>query len=192
MTNNNRLKEVLKSFRLNESTISMVLGALVVLVIGMLVLNYFRGVKRSGSETAPTVTKTTEVPETPALKDLPTTYKVNAGDSLWTIAENVYGSGYNWVDIAKENGLTNPNFLAVGQEITVPLAEVRQATTATVAIDSSQAVTGETYTVVKGDNLWNIAVRAYSDGYQWVKIASENNLAHPGLIHPGNVLRLPR
>lgn len=182
--NNNRLKEALKNLKLNESTISMVLGALVVVVIGMLVLNYFRGIKKSGSEIIPTVTKTTEVSETPALKDLPTTYRVNEGDSLWKIAQNIYGSGYNWVDIAKENKLTNPNFLMVGQEITIPLAEVRQPKTTAIA--------GDTYTVVKGDNLWNVAVRAYGDGYQWVKISRENDLANPGLIHPGNVLKLPR
>jgi len=46
--------------------------------------------------------------------------------------------------------------------------------------------------VVKGDNLWQIALRAYGDGYQWVKIARENKLANPDLIHSGNILKIPR
>lgn len=46
--------------------------------------------------------------------------------------------------------------------------------------------------MVKGDHLWGIAVRAYGDGYKWVEIARENNLVNPNLIHPGNVLSLPR
>lgn len=161
----------------------MALGALVVVVIGLLVLNYFRGAQKSDLEGTPTTSKVTEVSETPALKDLPQTYTVNKGDSLWKIAQSVYGSGYNWIDIAKENKLANPNFLMVGQEITIPLTEVRQPKT---------AVTGDTYTVVKGDSLWTIAVRAYGDGYQWVKISRENELSNPGLIHPGNLLKLPR
>ncbi len=53
-------------------------------------------------------------------------------------------------------------------------------------------ITGATYEVVKGDSLWKIAVRAYGDGYQWVKIARENKLVNPNLIHPGNLLALPR
>ena len=50
----------------------------------------------------------------------------------------------------------------------------------------------KTYTVKSGDYLWSIAVRAYGDGYQWVKIVKANNLVNPDLIFSGNVLRLPR
>lgn len=59
-------------------------------------------------------------------------------------------------------------------------------------VPSQDAITGASYTVVRGDNLWNIAVRAYGDGYRWVDIARANNLANPDLIHAGNVFTLPR
>lgn len=54
------------------------------------------------------------------------------------------------------------------------------------------AITGNSYTVQSGDNLWDIAVRAYGDGYRWVEIAQANNLANPGLIFSGNVFTIPR
>lgn len=53
------------------------------------------------------------------------------------------------------------------------------------------SITGGSYTVVKGDTLWDIAVRKYGDGYKWVAIAKANHLANPNLIHPGNVFTLP-
>ncbi len=53
-------------------------------------------------------------------------------------------------------------------------------------------ITSNTYTVVRGDNLWNIAVRAYGDGYKWVEIAKNNGLTNPNLIFSGNIIKLAR
>jgi LysM repeat protein len=57
---------------------------------------------------------------------------------------------------------------------------------------SEQKITRSTYEVVEGDNLWQIAVRAYGDGYKWVEIAEANNLSNPDLIYPGDKFTLPR
>lgn len=184
------LQKLLKKLKLNESTISMILGVLVVLVVGALVINYFRNVRKPTAPT-PQIELPSEKEEV-KLEELPTLYKVKSGDNLWRIAETVYGSGYNWVDIAKENKLTNPNLLLAGQELTIPKVEPKKPTAKVVASTFGEPITGDTYTVVKGDHLWGIAVRAYGDGYQWVKIARENNLAKPNLIHPGNVFKIPR
>ncbi len=46
------------------------------------------------------------------------------------------------------------------------------------------------YTVVKGDNLWKIAVKYYNDGYRWTQIASENKIANPDKIEKGQVLTI--
>jgi len=179
------MKSLLKRLKLNEQTISMLLGVLVVLVVGALVINYFRNIRQP---TGPAPTPTPE--EKVQLEELPTVYTVKSGDCLWKIAENIYGSGYNWVDIAKENNLKNPNILLAGQELKIPKAEVIKPKVAEAKFGES--ITTDTYTVVKGDHLWGIAVRAYGDGYQWVKIARENKLANPNLIHPGNVFIIPR
>jgi len=192
--NNGKLKNFLKKIKLNESTISMILGALVVVVVGVLIFNYFKGVGK-GKVTTPTPTpgevKLIEEEGKLVPEGLPTTYKVQKGDHLWKIAEKFYGSGYNWVDIAKENKIKNSNLLFVDQELTIPKTAVKQPA-AKVTQNFGPAITGDSYTIVKGDSLWKIAVRAYGDGYQWVKIASENNLKSPNLIYPGNVLKLPR
>jgi len=179
------LKSILKALKLNESTISMVLGALVIVVVGVLVVNYF---KDQGTGSIPFLSTGSKTEETEVTQK---TYTVQEGDSLWTIAEANYGSGYNWVDIAKENNLTNPSVISEGQKLTLPDVEPKMVTAAE-EIEASETISGGTYTVVRGDNLWDIAVRAYGDGYKWVEIASENNLANPDLIHAGNILTLPR
>lgn len=188
---NGRLKNFLKKVKLNESTISVILGAVVVIVIGALIFNYFRGVgKKEEGQPTQTVGEVKLVEEEGELKPegLPITYKIQTGDNLWKIAEKYYTSGYNWVDIAKENNLVNANRLLVDQELVLPKVAVRKP----VEEMAQQTISGDQYIVVKGDSVWEIAVRAYGDGYQWVKIASENNLTNPDLIHPGNTLTIPR
>ncbi len=50
-----------------------------------------------------------------------------------------------------------------------------------------------TYTVVKGDCLWNIAKRFYGNGRQYIKIFNANNppIKNPNLIHPGQTFIIP-
>ncbi len=59
-------------------------------------------------------------------------------------------------------------------------------------------ITGGSYTVVKGDTLWEIAEAAYGDGSQWTKILAANKdeigflpNGRQALIKPGQVLILP-
>ncbi len=49
----------------------------------------------------------------------------------------------------------------------------------------------KSYTVVKGDCLWNIAKRYYNDGSKYPVIAKANSIANPNLIYPGQVLTIP-
>ncbi len=49
-----------------------------------------------------------------------------------------------------------------------------------------------TYLVQRGDNLWNIAIKEYNNGFKWTEIAKANNLANPRLIHAGNILQIPQ
>lgn len=189
---NGRLKRFLKSLRLNESTISMILGALVVVVVGALIFNYFKGVKQpQEEELQPGEVKLIEEEGGLVPEELPIDYQVQEGDDLWKIAERFYGSGYNWVDIAQENNLGNPNVIYVDQELTIPRTAVIKppAVETTVfgpVIDESQ------YVVEKGDHLWGIAVRAYGDGFQWTRLAQANEITNPDIINPGDVLTIPR
>jgi nucleoid-associated protein YgaU len=51
----------------------------------------------------------------------------------------------------------------------------------------------KTYTVVKGDCLWNIAAKLLGSGSRYTEIASLNYdiIKNPSLIYPGQVLKLP-
>ena len=53
--------------------------------------------------------------------------------------------------------------------------------------------TSKTYTVVKGDTLWNIAKKFYGDGskYTLIKDANGNPIKNASLIYPGQVLIIP-
>jgi nucleoid-associated protein YgaU len=165
------IKAILKTLKLNESTISMVLGALVILVVGLLVVNYFKNL--------PTGTSLPGGASTENETGKAGQYTVVQGDTLWSIAEAHYGDGFQWTEIAKANNLTNPSQIEVGDSLVLPNSS------------NDSPTNGNTYTVVRGDNLWNIAVKAYGDGYQWTTIAQANNLTNPNLIHAGNVLSLP-
>lgn len=175
----------LKSVKFSESYISMGLGLVVVLVIGVLLYNFFSG--RTKPENSSLEAAKTEQQKEKA--GFPKSYIVVSGDNLWIISEKNYNSGYKWVDLAKANNLTNPDYLLEGQVLTLP-----QLSNPSINGNgtTSESITGESYTVVEDDDLWDIAVRAYGDGYQWTKLASANQLVNPDLIHTGNILSIPR
>lgn len=100
-----------------ESEISSFLGiAVVVMIIGV-VLYLLRGTLPRPSVTdqaANTQTETTQA--TP----LPNQYVVKAGQGLWHIAQEVYGDGYKWMEIARANNLSAPYAVNEGQTLTIP------------------------------------------------------------------------
>lgn len=198
----NEIQKFLKKYdvELPESTVSMVLGAIVVILVGVLAYNYFR-VNRQDNLVSPadvttTENETGEVSEAGSAVALPTTHTVASGETLWSISQKYYSSGFNWVDVAMVNQLGDPSLVQVGQKLTIPKAEVRKSLAiggpALYPTVTDSQIEGKTYTVTKGDTLWAIAVRTYGDGYKWGEIAKANNLVHPNTIHAGNVLNLPR
>ena len=194
-------KEYTKSLKFPESYISMGLGFLVVVVAGLLIFNYInRGKMTGGSQMSQNVeSKTGPTAAAQPINPIPTIHTVSGGENLWTISEKYYHSGYNWVTIAKENNLSDPNIVTVGEKLTIPNAEPIVAGRSQAGMISNEAIsisndriTANTYTVKHGDDLWDIAVRAYGDGYKWIEISRINNLEYPNIIHSGNVLKLPR
>ena len=119
------MKDFLKKFKLNlnEQTMSMVLGAVVVLLVGGLLFNYLKTAKSNPvNEQANVSSSATESAkiETPEIKTNPGEYTVKAGDSLWKIAAEQTGSGYNWTKIYELNKKLvgqNPNLIYPGQKL---------------------------------------------------------------------------
>ena len=50
-------------------------------------------------------------------KEVPKTYTVQKGDTLWNIAKKYLGDGSKYKDLASINNISNPNFLSVGQTL---------------------------------------------------------------------------
>ncbi len=170
------LKEFFKSLRLNEQRISILLGAVVVVIVGILIYNYFTGINRQQE-----IAQLAEQEQQLEMK----THQVAKGESLWQISLKYYNDGYKWVEIAKVNKLANPDLIEAGQTLVIPELELKETPTSILTSE---------HMVVKGDNLWKIAVRAYADGYQWVKIweANKTKIVNPNLIEVGTKLILPR
>ncbi len=197
---------MLKKLGLNEQTASIVLGAIIVILAGVLGFNWFsqrvkfsppqgttdiiEQLKQIENKDTGVQTTATQAVEVKGGK----THTVTVDENLWVIAEKYYGSGYNWVDIARENQLSNPGLIVLGQTLKIPEAKVIKvgSINGPAASTIGPTITGNSYIVAKGDNLWNIAVRAYGDGFKWAQIAQANNLANPGLIYSGNVLVISR
>lgn len=93
-------------------------------------------------------------------KDLYIMYKVKSGDSLWKIAKE-----YNTtVDNLKSINKLNSSMLKINQELFVP--------------KPSQSNSNKTYTVKKGDTLWDIAK---ANNISVDKIKKANNLSSDNL-----------
>jgi len=194
-----RIKNILKFFKLNENTISTVMGGIVVVVIAGLIFNYFRttnlkswrGTLLSEQEAATTLKNDDK---------LIATYKVVKGDDLWHVAEKFYRSGYNYVDIMNENKITGKGVIVAGQELRIPKVEAKKITVVETKKETVKAeeksvtsiAVGE-YVIQKGDSYWDIAVRAYGDGFQWTKIywANKAIFNNPDMIFAGTKILIP-
>lgn len=195
--------------RSNQSTLSLVLGGLIVLVVGVLIFNYFN---RSTPQLGP-AQQTQEGDVSP--ENLPGKYTVKQGDTLFLIAEKYYKDGYKYTEIGKNNNLANADAIEVGQVLEIPKLEVAVAETPATTPQNvvpagekgaemgtgtgggnttiwGSKIEGNSYTVVEGDWLSKIAARAYGDIQSYKKLAETNNIQNPDLILPGQVLKIPR
>lgn len=202
-----------------NALLNLVLGALIVIVGGILVFNYFNRNKTDLGPAQNTITQETKSPSQDVVKtELPGNYTVKDGDTLFSIAQKYYDDGYKYPKLVEANKLTNENAISTGQVLLVPKLDTANQTvvadksspspqpSASVAKTTTDASTGgavnetiwgekittDSYTVVAGDWLSKIAGRAYGDVYAYDKIAKANNIVNPDLIEPGTVLKIPK
>ncbi len=102
------------------------------------------------------------------------TYTVQSGDTLSGIAAK-FGTTYQ--KIAADNGIANPNIIHPGQVLKIYGGSNQ----------SNSAHSYQTYTVKSGDTLSGIGSKF---GVSYQKIAADNNISNPNLIHPGQVLKI--
>jgi nucleoid-associated protein YgaU len=218
-----------------QSQFATILIGLLIIASGLLIYNYFQSVNqpatttneqaqnqtkssdKSQSSPTPTPTKSAKPQQQP--NATAEKYTVVAGDSLWSVAENVYGDGHQWHKIADANSLQSDAagrpVIEVGQVLSIPGSStttggnVAQAPSPTPTPTVTEQPTNnglsqtpdtgiQEYTVRHGDTLWSVAEQVYGDGHQWRAIFDDphNRLGLlPGgqpLIHAGNTLYIPQ
>lgn len=166
------VKVRINKLKLQESYAGLVLGAIIVIVLGLLAANYFnRGTGQIG--TAESVIQQ----PTDFIRPQPKTYKVVAGDSLSAIAVKTYGSADYWPVIAYANKIVHPQLIFVDTDLELP------AKSQADVIKSN--ITTTSYVVQTGDTLFMIAEKVYGDGSMWRQLATANNV---GTLPNGNPL----
>jgi len=205
-------KELFSSPDSYKSLIYGILTVIVLFVVGFSLVRLFanqpQGVVDDGAVSVERINEALQNGKT-------TNYTVSEGDTLWSIAEEKYGSGFEWYRIAQANKISDVTQLEEGTALIVPDGQEAVAgqqtdvmedditpspepeikenpATQGAEMEVGAKITGGSYVIKEGDDLWDIALRAYGDGYKWVEIAEVNNLENPDVIHVDNTLKLPR
>lgn len=130
-------------------------------------------------------------------------YVVQSGDTLSLISLRY---GLDWEVVAQVNGITNTEVIEVGQVIRLPGVDETAAAATTPPLTSTAAATattaqaagttastvggtgGTSYTVVAGDTLFGIALRA---NVTLQELAAANNMQEDDLLLIGQTLVVP-
>src|SRR3989344_5214680 len=158
----NIFSQLVNQIKSGESFTNLILGAIVVIAIAITIIVFVKNNKEGQTSSTETNSTSEEAGMTSS------TYTIKAGDSLWSISEKVYKSGYSWKEIAKANNLENPGLIHAGNTLKLPSADKEVAVNNTksepktaITEKAVNAISGHEYTVKKGDNLWDVSVRAY-------------------------------
>ncbi|MEO0587716.1 MAG: LysM peptidoglycan-binding domain-containing protein [Planctomycetota bacterium] len=124
----------------------------------------------------------------------PTTYAVQRGDTLSSIAVRLFGDESKWVDIAQANPTIDPIRLRIGQELKLPAASAQPASDDRAA-DAVEAPRAELrHTIQSGENLSSIAQRYYGKAARWRALFNANRDVlgnNPNAIRAGMVIVIP-
>ncbi len=143
-----------------------------------------------GAEATPEPAEPAEATEAPATEapaasgeGCPATYTIQGGDTLFSIAQRC---GLTVDQLASANGISNPDQLSVGQELSIPTGSGAAAGTSTGTGATSGS--GSVHVVQAGENLFRIAL---SYGLTYQELANYNNITDPASIVVGQEIRIP-
>ena len=164
-----------------ENYAGLILGAIIVIILGLLVANFFSNRNKDISDGQQVDMSQQEQAQAEE-------YKVVAGDSLSKLAEKYYGDRALWPILARENNIANPNIIHVDSTLKIPSKDS--------AAQIKEQMTQTTYKVEKGDTLFIIAEKMYGDGSRWPIIGRANNLGklpngNP-LVFADSTIKIPR
>lgn len=113
--------------------------------------------------------------------DILAVHRVAAGDDLWSLAEQYYGDGSTWRQIALANAVLathGPDDLEVGWRLVIP---------------AQRAAAGPYVVAVPGDTLSGLAARHLGGPDHWPDLYEANRavLSDPDDLEIGTVLQLP-
>jgi LysM repeat protein len=131
----------------------------------------------------PTPTPTSEIPAESETVVAEVEYRVQSGDTLWSIAAKF---GVTLARLQEYNSISNAAYIRVGQLLKIPTS-----TSETVGVSQPEASAEpviETYTVKSGDTLWGIARKF---GVSSTALAALNNINNSNYIKVGQVLKIP-
>lgn len=127
----------------NQSYLNLILGALIVIVLGVLIFNYFNKPsddRGEVSEIAQSIDENGDVSK----EALPGTYTVKEGDTLFLIAQKYYDDGSLFSEIVKENKLQTES-IEVGQKLNIPKLDTKASPSASAqAFPSPSAIASPT------------------------------------------------
>ncbi|MBB3108880.1 nucleoid-associated protein YgaU [Paenibacillus phyllosphaerae] len=122
---------------------------------------------------------------------LPTTYKVQEGDTLSTISEKFYHSKEQVSLLAEKNNLIFINDLKVGDTITIPAVSSGSGTNSQQQIDYSKISLPASYLVRSGDTLYRLSKLFYNSSDYAQLISDANKLDAETALKAGMILTIP-
>ncbi|WP_186414654.1 glucosaminidase domain-containing protein, partial [Oenococcus oeni] len=137
----------------------------------------------SGTVVTTTGSTSTSSTSSSSMSSSSKSYTVASGDTLTSIAK-AYGTTVS--AIATANNISNPDYIYVGEVLTIGSSTSTSTSTSSTS-SSSMSSSSKSYTVASGDTLTSIA-KAY--GVSISTLAKLNNISNTNLIYAGTTLKI--